>query len=109
MDRIEIEDFLRTVEPFDVLATDVLGALVDCAVARTLPKDHLLLEEGGLGRNGRKAGPETVGDFLYRLPEYRAVLEARPHEGNERLLGALDELLADGAARLEELRVAQRA
>lgn len=69
----------------------------------------LLLEEGGLGRNGRKAGPETVGDFLYRLPDYRAALEARPHEGNERLLGALDELLADGAARLEELRVAQRA
>ncbi|MCB9536608.1 MAG: protein kinase [Myxococcales bacterium] len=65
MDRIEIEDFLRTVEPFDVLATDVLGALVDCAVARTLPKDHLLLEEGG------------PGDALYVVVQGRVQVRVR--------------------------------
>jgi hypothetical protein len=43
----------------------------------------LLIEELGYGKNGRDASAETIGAFLYRLPEYRE---------------KLDELLADDCA-----------
>ena len=57
----------------------------------------LLLEEGGLGRNGRDRHPEVLGDFLYRLPEYREALAKRPEDDHRAIHAKLDELLADDA------------
>lgn len=63
-----------------------------------------LLEDAGYGRNGRRATAETLGDFLYRLPEYRERLGAYRHEGNQAILEKLDELLVDGAAPLRAMQ-----
>jgi uncharacterized protein (TIGR00661 family) len=71
----------------------------------------LLLEELGYGRNGREATAETVGDFLYRLPEYRAALAAYPSGAggpDGRLTDRLDALLADDCAELHALRRRRR-
>ena len=57
----------------------------------------LLLEDAGLGRNGRERHPEVLGDFLYRLPDYRAALAARPKDDHRAIHSKLDELLADDA------------
>jgi len=62
----------------------------------------ILLEERGMGRNGTDADSETVGDFLYRLPEYREQLTAYPRSSNEAICAKLDELLADGCALARE-------
>ncbi len=61
-----------------------------------------LLEEAGLGKNGRRLGPEVLGDFLYRLPEYRERLAAYPRADNRALLARLDEVLADSGAALRD-------
>ncbi|MEM7306102.1 MAG: glycosyltransferase family protein [Planctomycetota bacterium] len=68
----------------------------------------LLLDDLGCGKNGRAATPDTVGDFLYRLPEYRAELERRPPDDNGAILGRLDQLLADGCAEAQAFRRARR-
>ena len=61
----------------------------------------LLLEELNYGRNGRQAGRETLGDFLYRLPEYRESLAGYRGVGNREIKAKLDELLDDGCALLK--------
>ncbi|MEW6486921.1 MAG: glycosyltransferase family protein [Thermodesulfobacteriota bacterium] len=53
-----------------------------------------LLDETGLGRNGRRLTPEVLGDFLYRLPEYRERLAAYPRSDNRALLARLEALLS---------------
>jgi uncharacterized protein (TIGR00661 family) len=58
----------------------------------------LLLEEAGYGKNGRRAGEETVGDFLYRLPEYRSRMATYRREDNAEIEGILDELTDDDGA-----------
>jgi len=70
----------------------------------------LMLEETGCGRNGRAAGAETLGDFLYRLPEYEAALRDHPpHDRNRGIRAKLDELLADGCALARGFYAARRA
>jgi uncharacterized protein (TIGR00661 family) len=61
-----------------------------------------LLAEAGYGKNGREAGAETVGDFLYRLPAYRARLAGYPRSDNTAITAQLDELLAEEAALARE-------
>ena len=57
-----------------------------------------LLEDIGYGKNGRKADAETIGDFLYRIPEYQEALESYKPQDNRAILAKLDELLADDSA-----------
>lgn len=68
----------------------------------------LLLEESGCGKNGRERRPETLGDFLYRLPDYRAHLAARPPDDPRAIHAKLDELLADDAALAREFHRRRR-
>ena len=57
-----------------------------------------MLEDIGYGKNGRKADAETIGDFLYRIPEYQEALESYKPQDNRAILAKLDELLADDSA-----------
>lgn len=58
----------------------------------------LLLAEEGWGKNCRRLVGESVGDFLYRLPDYRRRLGKYPREDNERIKEMLDRLLAEDCA-----------
>lgn len=67
----------------------------------------LLLEDLGLGVNGREASADVLARFLDGLPGIeRAVARPGRHRApdNGELLGHLDRLLADGAAELHALR-----
>jgi len=63
-----------------------------------------LLGERGFGKNGRRLSAEVLGDFLYRLPEYRERLAAHPRADNRELLGKLDGLLADDCGEVRRAR-----
>jgi uncharacterized protein (TIGR00661 family) len=58
----------------------------------------LLIEELGYGKNGRDPSAETIGAFLYHLPEYREELALRRPSDNREIQQKLDELLADDCA-----------
>ena len=58
----------------------------------------LLLDELGMGLNGREPGRTTVGEFLYRIPEYTEALTLYRRGDNGRITAKLDELLADDCA-----------
>ena len=58
----------------------------------------LLLEDLGAGKNCPEVEPSAVGDFLYRLPEYREKLAGNGPAGGSEICAKLDELLADGCA-----------
>ena len=58
----------------------------------------LLIEELGYGKNGRDPSAETIGAFLYHLPEYREELARRRASDNHEIQQKLDELLADDCA-----------
>ncbi len=62
----------------------------------------ILLGEAGYGKNGWRARSVDVGDFLYRLPEYRERLATYPAQDNRVIKAKLDELLADGCALAHE-------
>jgi uncharacterized protein (TIGR00661 family) len=56
----------------------------------------------GYGRTCKEPTPEAVGDFLYRLPDYRQRLaDYRPGDNGE-IKQMLDHLLADDCARARE-------
>lgn len=57
-----------------------------------------LLESLGYGKNCPRVSAETIGDFLYRLPEYRDRLKNYRTAGNKEITFKLDELLADDCA-----------
>ncbi len=54
-----------------------------------------MLAELGYGKNGRKPTAQTVGDFLYRLPQFRERLGRYIPGDDGRIQGKLDELLAE--------------
>ena len=55
----------------------------------------LMLDRMGCGKGALRVTGETIGDFLYRLPEYRENLaDYKPSDGSE-IKGKLDELLTD--------------
>lgn len=56
------------------------------------------LEKMGLGKNASTFDDETVGNFLYRIPEYQTALEKHQARDNSEILAKLDELLADNCA-----------
>ena len=53
----------------------------------------ILLADEGYGKNGREMTDETIGDFLYRLPDYERRLKRYVGEDNSRIQAKLDELL----------------
>jgi uncharacterized protein (TIGR00661 family) len=66
----------------------------------------IMLAELGYGKNGRKPTAETIGDFLYRLPEFRGRLGRYATGDNGPIQTKLDELLAEDCslARQYQLR-----
>jgi uncharacterized protein (TIGR00661 family) len=54
-----------------------------------------LLGKTGWGRDGRGAGPETVGDFLFRLPQYEEALASHPKRDNRETFAAVDAAVRD--------------
>jgi uncharacterized protein (TIGR00661 family) len=57
----------------------------------------VFLAQLGYGKNLRRVAPEAVGDFLYRLPEYRLRLADYAAEDNTAILSMVDRLLDDDA------------
>lgn len=53
------------------------------------------LERLGYGKNAAEISSETVGDFFYRLPEYREKLAGYQASDNREIKAKLDDLLAD--------------
>ena len=62
----------------------------------------IMLEELAYGKNGRKITAEGLGEFFYRLPEYRERLAGYDARDNSAICARLDELLADGCAAARE-------
>ncbi len=56
------------------------------------------LDRLGYGKNVSELLPETIGDFLYRLPEYAERLEQYQAGDNRTIKDKLDELLANDCA-----------
>ena len=61
-----------------------------------------LLDDLNYGKNGRMADSESIGDFLYRLPEYQSSLKHYPAQDNSSILTKLDDLLANDCALAHE-------
>ncbi len=55
----------------------------------------VFLEQLEYGRNLRHPKPEAIGDFLYRLPDFRGRLKDYPSTGNDKILAMVDRLLAE--------------
>ena len=60
------------------------------------------LESLGFGRACQDLTPEAVGDFLYRLPDYRQHLAGYRAGDNSEIKQKLDELLADDVAQARQ-------
>ena len=58
----------------------------------------LLLADLAYGKNCRRTTAEAIGDFLYRIPDYRGKLGKYPRRDNAGILQKLEELLADNCA-----------
>jgi len=67
----------------------------------------LLLAASGYGKNCRRTTEEAVGDFLYRLPDYRKKLGEYRSEDNSAIKKKLDELLTDGCSLAREFHAAR--
>ncbi len=67
-----------------------------------------LLDDLNYGKNGRNSDSESIGDFLYRLPEYQSALESYPTKDNSAIFAKLDDLLADDCALAREAQEKRR-
>jgi len=56
------------------------------------------LERQGYGKSADEPSPETIGDFLYRLPDFEEKLQVYQPGDNSEIKEKLDELLADDCA-----------
>lgn len=65
------------------------------------------LSQLGYGKSVDEVQPESIGDFLYRLPEYEARLAEYAAGDNSGIKSKLDELLADEGALLQEFQRVQ--
>jgi uncharacterized protein (TIGR00661 family) len=64
----------------------------------------VMLDAMGCGKGALRVTGETIGDFLYRLPDYRKNLQQyQPSDGGG-IKAKLDELLADGCALVREYK-----
>ncbi|MDF1536869.1 MAG: glycosyltransferase family protein [bacterium] len=61
-----------------------------------------MLDDQGYGKGVFRVTRETIGDFLYRLPEYTERLEEYQPSDGSGIRAKLDELLADGCALARE-------
>ncbi|MBN2427389.1 MAG: hypothetical protein JXK94_03535 [Deltaproteobacteria bacterium] len=61
-----------------------------------------LLEKLQYGANVRRISPETIGNFLYRLPDFSERLKGYRAEDNRAITAKLDELLLDDCAQLKK-------
>ena len=62
----------------------------------------ILLAEQGYGKCCGRVTVDAVGDFLYRLPEYRSNLQTWRAAGSREIEAKLDELLANECALAQE-------
>ncbi len=63
------------------------------------------LEELGFGKKASEPTEESIGDFLYRVPDYReALVQSYTPAKNEGIVAKLDELLADDCRLLREFQ-----
>lgn len=62
----------------------------------------LLLADLGYGKNARRRSRETIGDFLYRIPDYREQLTHYQTADNHAIFAKLDELLARSCVQARE-------
>lgn len=62
----------------------------------------VMLDNQGYGKGCFRVLPETVGDFLYRIPQYEQNLLSYEGSGGRELREKLDDLLADGCALAKE-------
>jgi UDP:flavonoid glycosyltransferase YjiC (YdhE family) len=60
------------------------------------------LERSGYGKRVTDVSPESIGDFLYRLPDYAERLDAYQPGDNRAIKAKLDELLAEDCALARE-------
>jgi len=81
------------------LRKPVLSSPVRRQFEQVLNARYLQAEGYGLAAD-EELGPERLGEFLERLPEFERRLEGYHQDGNRRMLDALDQLLA-GADRAE--------
>ena len=58
----------------------------------------VMLDQMGCGKGALRVTGETIGDFLYRLPEYRKNLEEYQPSDDSEIKSKLDELLKDKCA-----------
>ena len=65
----------------------------------------ILLADLAYGKNGREMTGESIGDFLYHLPEYKDRLGQYVGEDNHRIEAKLDDLLADDCALAREFHL----
>ncbi len=66
------------------------------------------LEQLGYGKCAPRASAETIGDFLYRLPEYRTRLQQYQPGENREIKAKLDELLADDGRLARQFHAARQ-
>ncbi len=66
------------------------------------------LAQMGCGKNAPDVTAESVGDFLYRLPDYRDRLTDYAASDNREIKAKLDELLADDCALLRDFHEHRR-
>lgn len=62
----------------------------------------LLLEKLGYGKNCRRTTVEAVGDFLYRIPDFRKSLRKYQPESNKEIIEKLEQLTANGCSLAKE-------
>ena len=61
-----------------------------------------MLARLGYGKNAAELSSESLGDFLYHIPDYEQNLAGYPAEDNHAIQQKLDELLADDCALARE-------
>jgi uncharacterized protein (TIGR00661 family) len=66
------------------------------------------LDRLGYGKGASELHPETIGDFLYRLPDYESRLEEYAPGDNRAIKEKLDELLADSGTLLQDFHAHRR-
>jgi uncharacterized protein (TIGR00661 family) len=63
----------------------------------------IMLEEAGYGKTLYTLSRDGIASFLYSVPDYSGRLQQYTYPGNRAITEKLDELLADGCRRLEEV------
>ncbi len=68
----------------------------------------VLLSRLGYGKNVTNLNTESIGDFLYRVPDYKENLATYPAEDNTKIKMKLDELLHNACALLKQYQAKRK-